>query len=508
MIFIIFSSFLIYDVYTKDTNILNTSMVDNILIWLITLSLLVYYIRKKHNPELVASSITTNKKSEEELRKKNKPNVSFNDVAGLDEVKEEMQEIIDFINNPTRFQKMGAKIPSGILFHGPPGTGKTLLAKALAGETNSNFLYSSGSEFVEKYVGVGAKRIRALFEKAKKDSPTIIFIDEIDAIGCKRNLDSNNEKDQTLNQLLVELDGFNKDSIVVVVGATNRLDLLDEALTRPGRFDRHIYIGNPNIKAREDIFKVHVKNKPIDISVNLEELSRKTHGFSGAQLANIANEAAILAVRKNKRKIDINDFNSAIERVVAGLEVKNPTVLNKEKEIVAHHEAGHAIVGKLLKSDMIQKISIIPRGQALGYVLKFPDDERYLLTEKELYNKIIVLLAGRAAEKVIFNEITTGAENDLKKATELATNIVCNYGMSSLGNMAINENYIRYYITSINNEVSNIIESCYTKALNVIEENIDFLKDVARYLIDNETMSINELNEIFEKNHQLTKTVN
>lgn len=508
VMFIIFSSFLMYDVYSETTNIFNTSIGDNIFIWFITLGLFIYYMKERNSPQLVASSIATNKKNDDDLGKNNRPTESFNDVAGLDEVKEEMQEIIDFINNPGKFQKMGAKIPNGILFHGPPGTGKTLLAKALAGETNSSFLYSSGSEFVEKYVGVGAKRIRSLFEKARKDSPTIIFIDEIDAIGCKRNLDSNNEKDQTLNQLLVELDGFNKDSIVVVVGATNRLDLLDDALTRPGRFDRHIYIGNPNIKAREDIFKVHIKNKPIDNSVNLGELSRKTHGFSGAQLANIANEAAILAVRSDKKKIDVDDFNNAIERVIAGLEVKHPTILNKEKKIVAYHEAGHAIVGKLLKSDMIQKISIIPRGQALGYVLKFPDDERYLLTEKELNNKIIVLLAGRAAEKVVFNEVTTGAENDLKKATELATNIVCSYGMSSLGNIAIHESYIRYYIDAINNEVSSIIESCYSEALDIIEKNIDFLNNVSSYLINNETMSVNELNEIFEKVPQLTKTTN
>ncbi|WP_207751266.1 ATP-dependent metallopeptidase FtsH/Yme1/Tma family protein [Anaeromonas frigoriresistens] len=508
VIFIIVSILLLYDTYSPTSNIFNVSIGDKIFIWIITSGLFIYYIKTSGNPQLVTASIATDKKSDDGLGKNNKPNVSFNDVAGLDEVKEEMQEIIDFINDSEKFHRMGAKIPSGILFHGPPGTGKTLLAKAVAGETNSNFLYSSGSEFVEKYVGVGAKRIRTLFEKAKKDSPTIIFVDEIDAIGCKRNIDSNNEKDQTLNQLLVEMDGFNKDSTVVVIGATNRLDLLDEALLRPGRFDRHIYIGNPNLKAREDIFKVHIKNKPIDTSVNIGELSKKTHGFSGAQLANIANEAAIIAVRNNKKKIDIDDFNNAIERVVAGLEVKHPTVLTKEKEIVAHHEAGHAIVGKFLKSDMIQKISIIPRGQALGYVLKFPDDERYLLTEKELYNKIIVLLAGRAAEKAIFNEVTTGAQNDLKKATDLATNIVCSYGMSSLGNISINENYIRYYIDSINEEVSSIMESCYSKAINIVEDNIDILKDVANYLLENETMGIDELDDIFKKIPQVTQTVN
>lgn len=508
ILFLIISSLLFYDNHFRNSNVISINFGDRIIIWFITIGLFIYYRKLKNNPELVTASISSDKKSEDNLKNKNKPDISFNDVAGLEEVKEEMQEVIDFINNSEKFHKMGAKIPNGILFHGPPGTGKTLLAKAIAGETNSNFLYSSGSEFVEKYVGVGAKRIRTLFEKAKKDSPSIIFIDEIDAIGCKRNLDSNNEKDQTLNQLLVEMDGFNKDSTVVVIGATNRLDLLDEALLRPGRFDRHVYIGNPNLKAREDIFKVHIKNKPIDSTVNIKDLSRKTHGFSGAQLANIANEAAIIAVRSNKIKIDISDFNSAIERVIAGLEVKHPSVLLKEKNIVAHHEAGHAIVGKLLNSDMIQKISIIPRGKALGYVLKFPDEERYLMTEKELYNKIMVLLAGRASEKIIYNEVTTGAEDDLKKATKLATNMVCNYGMSSFGNISIDENFIRYNIEAINKEVSNIIENCYVNTIKIVEENMDILKEVAEYLIDKETMDCEELNNLFETRNKLIKTLN
>ena len=276
---------------------------------------------------------------------------------------------------------MGAKIPKGILFYGPPGTGKTLLAKAVAGETNSTFLYASGSGFVEKYVGVGAKRVRTLFERAKKEAPSIIFIDEIDAIGAKRNLESNKEKDQTLNQLLVEMDGFNTNETVIVIGATNRIDLLDEALLRPGRFDRHIYVGNPNVKAREQILEVHTRNKPLDKSIDIKAIAKKTIGLSGAQLANIANEAAIIAVRKNKNQISIKEFDAAIERVLAGLELKNPTVLKKEKETVAVHEAGHALVSKILGTDIVQKISIVPRGQALGYVLKFPDEERYLLTK-------------------------------------------------------------------------------------------------------------------------------
>lgn len=505
---IIISFLLIFDAFSKSINIFDITIGQRFIMLLIISTMLFYNKKVSGDRQLVMASVNSDKKSDNSFAKNDKPDVSFNDVAGLEEVKEEMQEIIDFINNSEKFHKMGAKIPNGILFHGPPGTGKTLLAKAVAGETNSTFLYCSGSEFVEKYVGVGAKRIRSLFEKAKKDSPTIIFIDEIDAIGCKRNMDSNNEKDQTLNQLLVELDGFSSKSTVVVIGATNRLDLLDEALLRAGRFDRHIYIGNPNLKARKDIFNVHIKNKPIHKTVDIESLSKKTHGFSGAQLASIANEAAIIAVRNNKRKIDSYDFNAAIERVVAGLEVKHPTVLKKEKNIVAHHEAGHAIASKLLNSDLIQKISIVPRGQALGYVLNFPDEERYLLTEKELYNKIIVLLCGRAAEKICFDEVTTGAQNDLKKATNLASNMVCNYGMSSLGNMSIDETHIRYSMDSINKEIKAIMEECYEKSLDIIKTNKDILVDVASFLLEKETMDLEELNVIFKKHSNLSKTAN
>lgn len=504
IISIALSSILAYNEYFDNITFKSFSTTDKILIWLLTFGLFIYYVRLEKNPQLVLASISTEKKKNDDKTKDdNKPNVSFNDVAGLDEVKEELQETIDFINNSEKYMKMGAKIPRGILFYGPPGTGKTLLAKAVAGETNSNFLYSSGSEFVEKYVGVGAKRVRNLFEKAKKDAPSIIFIDEIDAIGTKRNLESNNEKDQTLNQLLVEMDGFNQNSTVVIIGATNRLDLLDEALLRPGRFDRHIHIGNPNVRSREEILKVHTKDKPLDANVNIKDIAKKTHGFSGAQLANIANEAAIIAVRNKKAIIDINHFYSAIERVVAGLEVKHPSVLIKEKNIVAHHEAGHALVGKILKIDMIQKISIVPRGQALGYVLNFPDEDRYLVTKKELENKIKVLLGGRVAEEVVFNEITTGASNDLVKSTEIAKQMVCNYGMSSLGHIVIKDNY-RYSHSKIDNEIKNIINYCFTDTLKIIEENKIILLEIANYLLEKETLTGDELDVIFNKyNHPL-----
>ena len=484
----------IYDRYLPISSLKNLKLGDKLSVWILTLILLAIYAFSKDKPQLMP--VLANEKENNENR--DKSTVSFKDVAGLEEIKEELQETIDFINHSYKYRKMGAKIPKGILFYGPPGTGKTLLAKAVAGETNSTFLYASGSEFVEKYVGVGAKRVRTLFEKAKKEAPSIIFIDEIDAIGTKRNLESNNEKDQTLNQLLVEMDGFNTDDTVIIIGATNRLDLLDEALLRPGRFDRHIFVGNPNMHAREKILEVHTKNKPLDKSINIQEIARKTHGLSGADLANIANEAAIIAVRHNKNKIDVDHFDAAIERVLAGLEVKNPTVLLREKKTIAIHEAGHAIVSKILKTDMVQKISIIPRGKALGYVLKFPEEDRYLLTEKELMNKISGLLAGRAAEELIFNEITTGAKDDLDKATHIANEMVCSYGMSNLGPMALDESYVRHNFDLIRMEIKVILENGYEKALKILKENKDLLNYIAEELLEKETMDSQRLDQIFK----------
>ena len=443
---------------------------DKLLVMSITVVLLIYYLSIDEKPQLMPSILTTEKDNSKD---RDKPDVTFRDVAGLEEIKEELQETIDFINNSQKYKRMGAKIPKGILFHGPPGTGKTLLAKAVAGETNSTFLYASGSEFVEKYVGVGAKRVRTLFEKAKKEAPSIIFIDEIDAIGTKRNSESNNEKDQTLNQLLVELDGFNTNETVIVIGATNRIDLLDEALLRPGRFDRHIYVGNPNVKARERILEVHTNNKPLDKSINIKEIAKKTTGLSGAQLANIANEAAIIAVRKNKNIISSLEFDAAIERVLAGLEVKNPTILLKEKNTVAFHEAGHALVSRVLNVDLV--------------------------TEKELYYRITGLLAGRAAEKFKFKEITTGAKDDLNKATDIAREMVCSYGMSSLGTLALDEVYIRYNYDSIRQEIKKITDKAYNDALSIIEENNDILEHIAKTLLEHETIDKKELDSIYTK---------
>lgn len=493
---VIASTILIFNQIFPIQDLTSFRLGDKLLVFSITIVLLIYYIKINDKPQLMPSLLSTEKDTSKD---RDKPNISFKDVAGLEEIKEELQETIDFINNSQKYKRMGAKIPKGILFHGPPGTGKTLLAKAVAGETNSTFLYASGSEFVEKYVGVGAKRVRTLFERAKKEAPSIVFIDEIDAIGTKRNMESNNEKDQTLNQLLIELDGFNTNETVIVIGATNRLDLLDEALLRPGRFDRHIYVGNPNVKAREKILEVHTNNKPLDKTISIKELAKKTTGLSGAQLANIANEAAIIAVRKDKSIITVTEFDAAIERVLAGLELKNPTVLIKEKNTVAYHEAGHALVSKMLDTDLIQKISIVPRGQALGYVLKFPEEERYLLTERELNNRITGLLAGRAAEQYIFNEITTGSKDDLNKATDIAREMVCSYGMSSLGTLALDELYIRYNYDSIRVEIKKITDRCYKQALTLIDEHCHILHDIANTLLENETIDKDELDLIFEK---------
>lgn len=494
---VILSTILFYDKYFSASGFERITNGDRFIVWTVTTIIIIYYVKLDSDPQLAPLALSSDKEGSK--KNNNKIDISFKNVAGLEEIKEELKETIDFINNSQKYTKMGAKIPKGILFYGPPGTGKTLLAKAVAGETNSTFLYASGSEFVEKYVGVGAKRVRSLFEKAKKDSPSIIFIDEIDAIGARRNLDSNNEKDQTLNQLLSEMDGFNTSETVVVIGATNRLDLLDEALLRPGRFDRHIYVGNPNINAREKILQVHTKNKPLHNNVSVKELANKTHGLSGAQLANIANEAAIIAVRNRKNKIDNKDFNQAIERVLAGLEIKNPSVLLKEKKTIAIHEAGHALVSKILKTDMVQKVSIVPRGQALGYVLKFPEEERYLYTHKELMDKITGLLAGRAAEQIIFKDITTGAKDDLTKATEIAQEMVCSYGMSTLGNISIDEYYIKNNYDIIRREIKKIMDKCFKNALKIVEDNKIILFQISDLLMKQETINNKELDKIFEE---------
>ena len=456
------------------------------------------FLKKINNPVPVFAQTKLEKENYSEDQNNNKSKNTFKDVAGLDEVKEELFEIVDFMKSPDKYIKMGAKIPKGILFYGPPGTGKTLLASAVAGETDSSFFNVTGSEFVEKYVGVGAKRVRTLFEKARKEAPSIIFIDEIDAIGARRHSESNNEKDQTLNQLLVEMDGFNKDDNIIIIGATNRLDLLDEALLRPGRFDRHIRINSPNYNSRYEILKVHTNNKPLHKDVDLKLLARKTHGFNGAHLANIANEAAIFAVRDNNKEITSYHFDKAIERVIAGIEQKNSVLIEKEKRIVSYHEAGHAIVSNIVNICPIQKISIVPRGEALGYVLQLPDEDRYIYTKDELIGKLKILLAGKAAEEIIFNHLSTGAKDDLKKVTDIADQMVCEYGMSNLGFMTLEGNSKSFMSEKIQKEANAIVEDCYKETLKLINENINDLHIVANYLYDKETMTLEELQSLIQ----------
>ena len=446
--------------------------------------------------ESVGSATYFEKKKTEEP----KIQTGFGDVAGLEEIKDDLMDVIDFLNNEEKYRSMDAKVPRGILLYGPPGTGKTLIAKAIAGEARATFIYSSGSEFVEKYVGVGAKRVRMIFERARKEAPSIIFIDEIDALGAKRNSESNNEKDQTLNQLLIELDGFNNTSNVIVVAATNRMDLLDDALLRPGRFDRKIYVGNPNFHSRLKILEVHTKNKPLDKKVQLKDIAVKTHGFSGAQLANIANEAALKAIKDRSKKINSDNFEFAIEKIAAGLEVKHSTVSDKEKSIVAFHESGHAVAAKVLDIDKVQKISIIPRDKALGYVLKFPTEDKFLYTKKELLDKVIVLLAGRASEEIFIGEISTGASNDIKESTNIIYEIICNYGMGkNTNNTCIDERLFKYYLDSIKDEASEMTKDAYEQSIKIIRDNEDNVRKIAEYLLKNETMNADELDKLMDE---------
>lgn len=489
--------------YITNLNYLRLNLIDIIFQVLFCIGIFFYYRKNTNTPEPETVNVKNTIKKEQSTEKNenndSNPRVSFNEVAGLNEVKEELYEVIDFISNPDKYKKMGAKLPKGLMFYGPPGTGKTLLAQAIAGESGASFINTCGSEFVEKYVGIGAKRVRTLFEKAKRQAPAVIFIDEIDAIGAKRTNESNNEKDQTLNQLLVEMDGFNSNETIIVIGATNRLDLLDEALLRPGRFDRQIYVGNPDVKAREEILEVHFKNKPIEKSIKIKSIAKKTPGMSGAHLANIANEAAILAVRNRKNNISDIEINEAIEKVIAGLERKNAVISDIEKKKVAYHEAGHALIGKILDTDCISKVSIIPRGKALGYTMQIPEEDRYLITTDELYSKIKVLFGGRAAEQLMFNEISTGAKDDLEKANTLAYQMVCEYGMSKLGNRVFNEKHVKDYYPVINAEIKNIIDESYRCSFDLLNKNKKILMEIAEELFVKETLNEDDLNNLFYK---------
>jgi len=447
----------------------------------------------------------------------NQPRVTFDDVADLEEAKEELREVIEFLKNPQRFQALGAKVPKGVLLMGPPGSGKTLLARAVAGEAGVPFFHVSGSEFVEMFVGVGAARVRDLFEQAKANRPCIIFVDELDAVGRLRFAGiggGHDEREQTLNQLLVEMDGIEQNSGIIVIAATNRPDVLDPALLRPGRFDRRIVIDHPDAKGREAILRVHLRGKPIADDVDIEKLAKQTAGFSGADLANMVNEAAILAARRNKTKIDMSDFLEALEKVIAGPERKSRLITEKEKQVLAYHESGHALVSKLLKVREVTKVTIIPRGLALGYTLNLPQEDRYLMTRKELVNEMTVMLAGRAAEELVFGEVTTGSQNDLERVTELARRMVCEFGMSErLGPVTLgrkagpiflgrdiveDRNYSEAVASEIDKEVRRIVEECYQRAKKLLQENRHILDAIANRLLERETIDGEELDELLK----------
>lgn len=424
----------------------------------------------------------------------NTSDFTFNNVAGLKEVKEELEQIVDFIKNPQKYNAMGAELPKGILLYGPPGTGKTLLAKALAGETNSKFFQVSGSEFVEKYVGVGAKRVRELFNTAKKEAPSIIFIDEIDAIGSSRNPDRDGEHNKTLNQLLVELDGFKDCSNVLVLAATNRIDSLDTALIRAGRLGEHLYIGNPDYESRKELFKIHTSNKPLDDELDLDSFAKKTHSFNGADIKSICNNAALFAIKDNADKININHFEKALDKVVVGLHSKTKKMIDEERKIVAYHEAGHALANYKLSSDKIEKISILPRGNSLGLVYKLPNEDRYLYTKQQFEDKIKILLAGRVAEEIFFKDVTNGASDDLKKASKIALRMVREYGMDTTNSLlTINDEKIS---TDNKDRAEIILQKCYKECKEFLESNQDIVEAIALKLLEVEEIGADIIKEI------------
>lgn len=446
--------------------------------------------------------------------------VRFTDVAGLDEEKEEVSELIDFLKNPKKFQKLGARIPKGVLLVGPPGTGKTLLAKAVAGEANVPFYYISGSDFVELFVGVGASRVRDMFKQAKQSAPCLIFIDEIDAVGRQRGSGiggGHDEREQTLNQLLVEMDGFTVNQGIIIMAATNRPDVLDPALLRPGRFDRQITISNPDVNGRIAILKVHARNKKFAPDVKFDEIAHRIPGFSGADIENLLNEAALLAARDNRKVINKFDIDEATDRVMMGPAKKSRVITPREKNVVAYHEAGHAVIGlKLEKSNVVQKVTIIPRGQAGGYNLMLPEEETYLETKSSLTARITGYLGGRVAEEIMFNEVSTGASNDFQNATKIARAMVTEYGMSDLGPVQYEQpngsvflgrdyvkdkNFSEQVALEIDRETRKIIESCYEQAKKCINENKTLLSTIAEYLKRIETLTKSDIDEINSTGH-------
>ena len=450
--------------------------------------------------------------------------ITFKDVAGADEAKQELEEVVEFLKHPQKYNDLGAKIPKGVLLYGPPGTGKTLLAKAVAGEAGVPFFSISGSDFVEMFVGVGASRVRDLFDQAKKSAPCIVFIDEIDAVGRQRGAGlggGHDEREQTLNQLLVEMDGFSANEGIIMIAATNRPDILDPALLRPGRFDRQIVVDRPDIKGRTEILKVHVKGKPMGQDVNLDVIAQRTPGFTGADLSNLVNEAALLTARKDKKAINMPEMEEAAERVIMGPERKSRVISDKEKRLTAYHEGGHTIVGMMLEhTDPVHKVTIIPRGRAGGYTLSLPKEDKYYATRSEMLDELKVLLGGRVAEALVLKEISSGASNDLQRATQLARQMICEYGMSEnigpvtfghrqdqvfLGrDIARDKDYSEEVAAEIDKEVRSFMEDAYAATEKLLSDNIDKLHVIAKALMEKETLEEEEINQLVKYGHILT----
>ncbi len=450
--------------------------------------------------------------------------ITFKDVAGAEEAKQELEEVVEFLKHPQKYNDLGAKIPKGVLLYGPPGTGKTLLAKAVAGEAGVPFFSISGSDFVEMFVGVGASRVRDLFDQAKKSAPCIVFIDEIDAVGRQRGAGlggGHDEREQTLNQLLVEMDGFSANEGIIMIAATNRPDILDPALLRPGRFDRQIVVERPDIKGRTEILKVHVKGKPMGQDVNLDVIAQRTPGFTGADLSNLVNEAALLTARKDKKAINMPEMEEAAERVIMGPERKSRVISDKEKRLTAYHEGGHTIVGMLLEhTDPVHKVTIIPRGRAGGYTLSLPKEDKYYATRSEMLDELKVLLGGRVAEALVLKEISSGASNDLQRATQLARQMICEYGMSEnigpvtfghrqdqvfLGrDIARDKDYSEEVAAEIDKEVRSFMEDAYAATEKLLSDNIDKLHVIAKALMEKETLEEEEINQLVKYGHILT----
>ncbi len=510
------------DKYDMKTNVLEipktswlVAILPSLIVMVVAILLLVFIMQQTQGGG--GGKVMTFGKSRAKVTIDEKNRVTFGNVAGLDEEKEELKEVVEFLKAPKKYEALGAKIPKGVLLVGPPGTGKTLLAKAVAGEAGVPFFSISGSDFVEMFVGVGASRVRDLFEQAKKNSPCIIFIDEIDAVGRKRGAGlggGHDEREQTLNQLLVEMDGFGANEGVIVVAATNRHDILDPALLRPGRFDRHVVVGRPDVKGREEILNVHSKNKPMAHDVDLKVVAQTTSGFTGADLENLLNEAALLAARDNKKQIDMEEIRKAFVKVGIGTEKKSRVISEKEKRVTAYHEAGHAILHEMLEElDTVHSISIIPTGMAGGYTMPLPGEDRMYLSKKYMEQEIIALLGGRAAEFIIIGDITTGASNDIERATAMARNMVTKYGMSDLlgpiqfgddndevflgKDLAHTRNYGEEVAGTIDKEIRRIVESAYEEAKRLLNEQIEVLHLSAKALMEKEKITGQEFRSLF-----------